>query len=74
MIGAFQAKNLLMAALLVIASGQPESIIFEILENIKPVRGRMELAATIKNCATYYVDYVTSDAIDVALKSQGLIF
>jgi len=70
LIGAFQAKNLLMAALLVIASGQPESIIFEILENIKPVRGRMELAATKKNGATVYVDYAhTPDAIDVALKS-----
>ena len=70
LIGAFQAKNLLMAALLVIASGQPESIIFEILDNIKPVRGRMELAATKKNGATVYVDYAhTPDAIDVALKS-----
>ena len=70
LIGAFQAENLLMAALLVIASGQPESIIFEILENIKPVRGRMELAATKKNGATVYVDYAhTPDAIDVALKS-----
>ena len=70
LIGAFQAKNLLMAALLVIASGQPESIIFEILENIKPVRGRMELAATKKNGATVYVDYAhTPDAIDVALRS-----
>ena len=70
LIGAFQAENLLMAALLVIASGQPESIIFEILENIKPFRGRMELAATKKNGATVYVDYAhTPDAIDVALKS-----
>ena len=48
LIGAFQAENLLMAALLVISSGQEESTIFEILENIKPVRGRMELAATKK--------------------------
>ncbi len=70
LIGAFQAENLLMAALLVIASGQQESIIFEILENIKPVRGRMELAATKKNGATVYVDYAhTPGAIDVALKS-----
>ena len=70
LIGAFQAENLLMAALLVIASGQPESIIFELLENIKPVRGRMELAATKKNGATVYVDYAhTPDAIGVALKS-----
>ena len=44
--------------------------IFEILENIKPVRGRMELAATKKNGATVYVDYAhTPDAIEVALKS-----
>ena len=59
-----------MAALLVIVSGQEENSIFEILENIKPVRGRMELAATKKNGATVYVDYAhTPDAIEVALKS-----
>ena len=59
-----------MAALLVISSGQQESNIFEILEKIKPVRGRMELAATKKNGATVYVDYAhTPDAIEVALKS-----
>ena len=70
LIGAFQAENLLMAALLVISSGQEESSIFENLENIKPVRGRMELAATKKNGATVYVDYAhTPDAIEVALKS-----
>ena len=70
LIGAFQAENLLMAALLVIASGQEESSVFAILENIKPVRGRMELAATKKNGATVYVDYAhTPGAIDVALKS-----
>ena len=70
LIGAFQAENLLMAAILVISSGQNESDIFEILENIKPVRGRMELAATKNNGATIYVDYAhTPDAIEVALKS-----
>ena len=46
LIGAFQAENLLMAAILVILSGQSEREIFENLENIKPVRGRMDLAAT----------------------------
>ena len=70
LIGAFQAENLLMAALLVIASGQNEKKIFGILENVRPVRGRMELAATRKNGATVYVDYAhTPDAIEVALKS-----
>ena len=70
LIGAFQAENLLMAALLVIASGEEESSIFEKLDNINPVRGRMELAATKKNGATVYVDYAhTPDAIEVALKS-----
>ena len=59
-----------MAAILVISSGQNESDIFEILENIKPVRGRMELAATKNNGANIYVDYAhTPDAIEVALKS-----
>ena len=59
-----------MAALLVIASGEEESSIFEKLDNINPVRGRMELAATKKNGATVYVDYAhTPNAIEVALKS-----
>jgi UDP-N-acetylmuramoyl-L-alanyl-D-glutamate--2,6-diaminopimelate ligase len=70
LIGAFQAENLLMAALLVISSGQQENNVFEVLEYIKPVRGRMELAATRQNGATVYVDYAhTPDAIEVALKS-----
>jgi UDP-N-acetylmuramoyl-L-alanyl-D-glutamate--2,6-diaminopimelate ligase len=70
LIGAFQAENLLMAALLVISSGQQETNVFEVLEYIKPVRGRMELAATRQNGATVYVDYAhTPDAIEVALKS-----
>ena len=70
LIGAFQAENLLMAALLVISSGQQETNVFEVLEYIKPVRGRMELAATRQNGATVYVDYAhTPDAIEIALKS-----
>ena len=70
LIGAFQAENLLMAALLVISSGQQETNVFEVLEYVKPVRGRMELAATRQNGATVYVDYAhTPDAIEVALKS-----
>ena len=70
LIGAFQAENLLMAALLVISSGQQETNVFEVLEYVKPVLGRMELAATRQNGATVYVDYAhTPDAIEVALKS-----
>ncbi|MDG2248969.1 MAG: UDP-N-acetylmuramoyl-L-alanyl-D-glutamate--2,6-diaminopimelate ligase [Paracoccaceae bacterium] len=70
LIGAFQAENLLMAALLVISSGQQETNVFEVLEYVKPVRGRMELAATRQNGATVYVDYAhTPDAVEIALKS-----
>jgi len=70
LIGAFQAENLLMAALLVISYGQQETNVFEVLEYIKPVRGRMELAATRQNGATVYVDYAhTPDAVEIALKS-----
>ena len=59
-----------MAALLVISSGQQETNVFEVLEYIKPVRGRMELAATRQNGATVYVDYAhTPDAVEIALKS-----
>ena len=70
LIWAFQAENLLMAALLVISSGQQETNVFEVLEYVKPVRGRMELAATRQNGATVYVDYAhTPDAVEIALKS-----
>ena len=75
LIGTFQAENLLMAALLVISSGCKESEVFELLETIKPVRGRMELAATRRNGASVYVDYAhTPEAIEVALKSSSPIF
>ena len=65
-----------MAALLVISSGCEESEVFELLETIKPVRGRMELAATRRNGASVYVDYAhTPEAIEVALKiSQAPYF
>ena len=62
-----------MAALLVIASGQHESNIFEILESIKPVRGRMELAAAKKNGATNEMLKEMFAVVGLANKNNKLV-
>ena len=70
LIGSFQAENVLLAAGLVIAAGQSSEKVFEILRELKTVRGRMELAATRKNGATVFVDYAhTPDAIETAIRA-----
>ena len=68
LIGGFQGENVLLAAGLVIAAGQSGEKVFEILRELKTVRGRMELAATRQNGATVFVDYAhTPDAIETAI-------
>ncbi|TCP62387.1 UDP-N-acetylmuramoylalanyl-D-glutamate--2,6-diaminopimelate ligase [Rhodovulum bhavnagarense] len=57
LIGGFQAENVLAAAGLVIASGEPPDQVFPLFCGLKTVRGRMELAATRDNGATVFVDY-----------------
>jgi len=68
LIGGFQAENAILAAGLAIASGcDPEEVLLS-LPQLKPVRGRMELAATRENGAAVFVDYAhTPDAVSTAL-------
>ena len=70
LIGGFQAGNVLMAALLVIAAGEDPAHVFDTLEHLETVRGRMQFAAARENGASVYVDYAhTPDAIKTALQA-----
>jgi UDP-N-acetylmuramoyl-L-alanyl-D-glutamate--2,6-diaminopimelate ligase len=64
--GRFQADNAVLAAALAEAMGVPDALAF--LPEVFPVRGRLELAATLPNGAAAYVDYAhTPDAIERVL-------
>ena len=73
LIGHFQLKNLFMAILAASLCGLKERIIFNQLHKIKPVPGRLECVAAIKN-SNIIVDFAhTPDALEqslVALKEQ----
>ncbi|HBK04844.1 MAG TPA: UDP-N-acetylmuramoyl-L-alanyl-D-glutamate--2,6-diaminopimelate ligase [Acetobacteraceae bacterium] len=61
--GRFQADNALVAAALTEALGLTDAL--DRLSRLTGVRGRMELAATLPNGATAYVDYAhTPDALE----------
>lgn len=62
--GRFQADNALVAAGLAIGLGMSVAEVLQRLARLAPVRGRMELAATLTNGAAVYVDYAhTPDAL-----------
>ncbi|MGH1465189.1 MAG: UDP-N-acetylmuramoyl-L-alanyl-D-glutamate--2,6-diaminopimelate ligase [Cognatishimia sp.] len=70
LIGGFQAENVLLAAALAIGCGAEAERVFEVLGELKTVRGRMQLAATRLNGAAVFVDYAhTPDAVATALKA-----
>jgi UDP-N-acetylmuramoyl-L-alanyl-D-glutamate--2,6-diaminopimelate ligase len=70
LIGGFQADNVLLAAGLAIAAGSAPEAVFDCLEDLTTVRGRMQLAAKRANGAAVFVDYAhTPDAIATALKA-----
>ncbi|MGI1661083.1 UDP-N-acetylmuramoyl-L-alanyl-D-glutamate--2,6-diaminopimelate ligase [Palleronia sp. KMU-117] len=70
LIGGFQAANALVAAGLCIGSGSDPRAVFDALEHLTTVRGRMQHVATRDNGATVFVDYAhTPDAIATALKA-----
>lgn len=70
LIGAFQAQNVLLAAVMVIASGEDPRAVFEALPHLTTVRGRMQLAAQRTNGASVFVDYAhTPDAVQTALRA-----
>lgn len=65
--GGFQAMNALCALGLAVATGTASDRALEALENLQPVPGRMQLAATVAG-ATVFVDYAhTPDALQTAL-------
>ena len=57
LVGGFQGENALLAAGMVIAAGELPNQVFDTLQDISPVRGRMELAATRANGASVFVDF-----------------
>jgi UDP-N-acetylmuramoyl-L-alanyl-D-glutamate--2,6-diaminopimelate ligase len=70
LIGGFQGENLLLAAGLVIGAGADTSRVFQVLPEMRTVRGRMQLAATRANGAAVFVDFAhTSDAVAVAIQA-----
>ncbi|MEM6565658.1 MAG: UDP-N-acetylmuramoyl-L-alanyl-D-glutamate--2,6-diaminopimelate ligase [Pseudomonadota bacterium] len=70
LIGDFQAENVMLAAALVIACGADPAEVFDTLEELETVRGRMQLAATRDNGASIFVDYAhTPDAVGRALQA-----
>lgn len=71
LIGGFQAENVLLASGLAIACGADPQRVFEVLHELKTVRGRMQLAATRENGASVFVDFAhTPDAVATALKAM----
>lgn len=70
LIGDFQAENVMLAAAIVIACGDDPFEVFNTLDQLTTVRGRMQLAATRANGAAVFVDYAhTPDAVATALKA-----
>lgn len=70
LIGDFQAENVMLAAALVVACGEKPNHVFDTIEDLTTVRGRMQLAATRDNGATVFVDYAhTPDAVATALRA-----
>jgi len=71
LIGGFQAENALLAAGIVIASGEPVKKVLPLLEKLSGVPGRMQRVAEIifdDGAAGVYVDYAhTPDAVETAL-------
>jgi UDP-N-acetylmuramoyl-L-alanyl-D-glutamate--2,6-diaminopimelate ligase len=69
--GKFQAMNVLASAGLVMAtSGMPIESIFQALEKLTPVPGRLELAARHPNGAPIFVDYAhTPDGLKNCLEA-----
>ncbi len=70
LIGGFQGENLLLAAGLAIGAGCDAARVFNVLPEMRTVRGRMELAATRASGAAVFVDFAhTPDAVATAIKA-----
>jgi len=68
LIGYFQVKNLLMAALAALSCGISQKKIFKQIYKIKPVPGRLELVARKNNNSNIVIDFAhTPDALEQSL-------
>ena len=68
LIGAYQAANVLVAAALVMATGARFDPVYEAMQRVSPVRGRLERAVITGRGAPIYVDYAhTADALEAAI-------
>lgn len=70
LVGAFQAQNALVAAGLLIVTGADENAVFQALETLEGVPGRMELMGTTKRGGAVFVDYAhTPGGLETVLKA-----
>ena len=68
LIGAYQAANALVSAGLAIATGSQPVRVFDAIERLQPVRGRLERAAITRAGAPVYIDYAhAGDALSAAI-------
>ena len=68
LIGAYQAANVLVAAGLVMATGNSFEAAFSAMQRVSPVRGRLERAVISPKGAPVYIDYAhTGDALEAAI-------
>ena len=68
LIGAYQAANILCAAAIVLATGGRLDNVFDHMQRVQPVRGRMERAVITRAGAPVYVDYAhTPEALRAAI-------
>ena len=69
LIGKIQIKNILMAMLAATKSNLNFKKIINIIEDLKPISGRLEQIGSIKNNSKVILDYAhTTDALEVSLK------
>lgn len=70
LIGEFQALNALTSASLAIGLGADPAAVFEALEHLVTVKGRLEFVGQTSNGAAVFVDYAhTPDGLDVLLRA-----
>ena len=70
LIGKIQIKNILMAMIAAMNSSLSFKEIINTIDNLKPVRGRLEQIGNIKNNSKVILDYAhTPDALEASLKS-----
>ena len=68
LIGAYQAANILCAAAIVLATGGRLDNVFDHMQRVQPVRGRMERAVITRAGTPVYVDYAhTPEALRAAI-------